>query len=80
MTVDHVISDPRTTQIEHMFSSLVSAQSIVFACLRRLLAQLCWQTLILFVCSRRICLTSSLAVHFTLEHVKDSVFQFHIAF
>ena len=30
MTVGHIMSDPRTTQIEHMFSSLASAQSHIY--------------------------------------------------
>src|ERR1700676_4325607 len=39
MTVGHVMSDPRTTQIEYMFSSLVSVFShIVYVWLDRLLA------------------------------------------
>ena len=39
MTVGHIMSDPRTTQIEHMFSSLVSVFShIVYVWLDRLLA------------------------------------------
>ena len=44
MTVGHVMSDPRTTQIEYTFSSLVSVFShIVYVWLDRLLAISTWR-------------------------------------